>query len=66
LWASGPKPGVDDDLFREPMTFVSWLERWVEGAYLSAALIAEPITRDWGGATDEDWAEWSKRIRRRA
>jgi hypothetical protein len=60
MWASDPNPGVDDDLFREPMTLVSWLERWVEGRLHQPGLIDDPITREWRGATDEDWEEWAE------
>jgi hypothetical protein len=60
MWACDPNPGIDDDLFREPMTFTTWLERWVEGTLHQPAIIEDPNTGEWRPATDTDWLEWSE------
>ena len=60
MWASDPNPGVGNDVFREPTTFGEWLERWIEGRLHQPALIEDPVSGDWRGATDEDWADWAE------
>jgi hypothetical protein len=60
MWACDPNPGVDDDLFREPMTFATWLERWVKGTLHQPAIIEDPNTGEWRPATDADWLEWAE------
>jgi hypothetical protein len=58
VWACDPNPGVDDDVFRQPLTLVEWLTRWVEGRLYQPALVEDPVTGDVRPATDEDFEEW--------
>jgi hypothetical protein len=58
MWACDPNPGIDDDVFREPLDLATWLERWVDGNLHQPAIIEDPDTGEWRPATDEDWAEW--------
>jgi hypothetical protein len=58
MWGLDPNPTPEDisPLFREPMTLVRWLQRWIEGRLRQPWLLEDPDTGIWRGATDEDWA----------
>jgi hypothetical protein len=58
MWACDPNPGVDDDVFREPVTLAEWLRRWVDGRLHQPALFEDPETGVVRPATDEDFARW--------
>ncbi|HEX8858603.1 MAG TPA: hypothetical protein VGC06_05810 [Actinomycetes bacterium] len=62
MWAWDPNPAPDDDigkaLFPQSMTFGEWLVRWVEGRLHQPALVHDPDTGEWRGATDEEYAAW--------
>ena len=44
MWASDLNAGVEDHVFREPIEFASWLERWVDGRLHQPALIEDAVT----------------------
>jgi hypothetical protein len=58
MWACDPNPGVDDDVFREPLTLIGWLGRWVDGRLHQPALFEDPETGVVRPATDDDFARW--------
>jgi SMI1 / KNR4 family (SUKH-1) len=62
MWAWDPNPAPPDDigkaLFPQSMTFTEWLGRWVEGRLYQPALVQDPDTGAWRGATDEEYATW--------
>jgi hypothetical protein len=62
MWAWDPNPAPDDDLgkalFPQSMTFGEWIVRWVEGRLYQPALVQDPETGEWRGATDEEYAAW--------
>ena len=58
MWACDPNPGVENDVFREPLTLTDWFARWLDGRlYQEPALIEDPATGAWRAATDADWAD---------
>jgi hypothetical protein len=61
VWGWDPNPQHDADLmlFRQSMAFEEWLERWVGGRLDQPALVEDPETGSWRGATDEDYAAWA-------
>jgi hypothetical protein len=63
MWGWDPNPVPDDDvpkaLFIESMTLNSWLERWIDGRLNQPAVLEDPSTGEWRGATDQDWSQWS-------
>jgi hypothetical protein len=60
MWAWDPNPAPQDDigkaLFSQSMTFREWLVRWVDGRLHQPALVQDPDTGEWRGATDEEYA----------
>ena len=60
MWACDPNPGVEDDIFREPLTLPQWLGRWVDGRLNQPALIEDPATGAVRPATDTDFGQWEK------
>jgi hypothetical protein len=62
MWAVDPNPAPDDDigkaLFPQSIGFREWLVRWVDGRLYQPALVQDPDTGEWRGATDEEYAAW--------
>jgi hypothetical protein len=62
MWARDPNPAPHDDigkaLFPQSMTFREWLVRWVDRRLHQPALVQDPDTGEWRGATDEEYAAW--------
>jgi SMI1 / KNR4 family (SUKH-1) len=54
MWACDPNPGIDNDVFPEPLTLATWLERWVDGSLRQPAIIEDPDTGEWRPATEDD------------
>ena len=40
-------------LFPQPLTLTQWLDLWVKGNLYQPALVQDPVTHEWRGATDE-------------
>lgn len=57
MWACDPNPGIEEDVFPQPLTLSEWLERWVDGRLYQPGLVEDPETGEWRPATDEDWAD---------
>lgn len=62
MWAWDPNPAPDDDigkaLFPQPISFREWLARWLDQRLYQPALVQDPNTGQWRGATDEEYATW--------
>ena len=62
MWAWDPNPAPDDDLgkalFPQAIGFREWLAQWVSGRLYQPALVQDPDTGQWRGATDEEYAIW--------
>jgi hypothetical protein len=60
MWACDPNPGVENDVFAEPLTLSEWFASWLDGRLRQPALIED--AGEWRPATDEDWAneEWDE------
>jgi hypothetical protein len=62
MWAWDPNPAPRDDigkaLFPQSITFREWLVRWVDRRLHQPALVQDPDTGEWRGATDEEYATW--------
>lgn len=58
-WDPNPGPGGTEALFPQPFTLAQWLDRWVSGNLYQPALVQDPITQEWRGATDEEYAQWA-------
>lgn len=60
IWGWDPNPvpadDVDKALFREQMTLREWLSRWIERRLWQPAVVQDPDTGEWRGATDEEKA----------
>lgn len=59
MWGWDPNPGLEGmkALFRQPLTLAQWLDRWVSGNLYQPALVQDPITQEWRGATDEEYEQ---------
>jgi hypothetical protein len=61
MWAWDPNPldedGLPEALFPESFAFTEWLERWIGDRLMQPALLRDPETGRWRGATDADWEE---------
>jgi hypothetical protein len=57
-WDPNPGPGDEQALFREPFVLAEWLARWLAGTLTQPLLIEDPVTGQWRGATDEDYARF--------
>ena len=58
IWASDPNPGAPEpfDLFRQQLDIVEWFGRWVDRRLVQPAVIQDPETNEWRGATDAELA----------
>jgi hypothetical protein len=60
MWGWDPNPGPVDRqaLFPQPLTLAGWLDRWVRCQLCQPALVQDPDTRQWRGATEQEYAQW--------
>jgi hypothetical protein len=60
MWGWDPNPGPADRqaLFPQPFTLAGWLGRWVRGKLWQPALVRDPDTQQWRGATEQEYAQW--------
>jgi hypothetical protein len=60
MWGWDPNSGPQDQhaLYAQQVTLAEWLSRWVTGTLYQPALVQDPITRQWRGATDEEYTQW--------
>lgn len=62
MWAWDPNPVPDDQLdralFRQALTFTDWLGRWTQGQLFQPALVQDPTSGAWRGATDDEMRGW--------
>jgi hypothetical protein len=60
MWGWDPNPGPVDRqaLYREQVALAGWLSRWLIGTLYQPALVQDPVTQQWRGATDEEYAQW--------
>jgi hypothetical protein len=60
MWGWDPNPGPVDRqaLFPQPLALAEWLDRWVGGKLCQPALVHDPDTLQWRGATDQEYAQW--------
>jgi hypothetical protein len=59
MWGYDPNPAPapgEHDLYPEPVTLVGWLARCLDGTLRQPCLFQNPVTGQWRGMTDEDWA----------
>src|SRR5262245_60485454 len=58
MWGFDPNPmpyeEEDKALFRQTMTFAEWLGRWTERRLYLPAVVQDPTTGEWRGATEEE------------
>ena len=63
MWGWDPNPvtadEIDKALVRQDITFTEWLARWGERRLDQPAVVQDPQTGEWRGATDEEYAEWA-------
>ena len=59
MWGWDPNPGPDgmEALFKQPLTLAQWLDRWVSGNLHQPTLVRDPVTQEWRGATDDEYAQ---------
>jgi hypothetical protein len=59
IWGSDPNPapGDVDYSFPQHLTVTDWFARWLEGRLYQPWLVEDPVTGDWRGATDAEYAE---------
>jgi hypothetical protein len=57
-WDPNPGPGGEQALFPEPFVLAEWLARWLAGTHTQPLLIEDPVTGQWRGARDEDYARF--------
>ena len=64
MWGWDPNPGPEgmQALFAQPLTLAQWLDRWVNGNLYQPALVQDPATQQWRGATDEEYAQWAAEL----
>ncbi len=60
MWGWDPNPGPVDQqaLYREPVAFAEWLSRWLAGKLYQPVLVQDPVTQQWRGATDREYAQY--------
>jgi hypothetical protein len=57
-WDPNPGPVGPEAFFRQPFVLADWLDRWVRGRLFQPALVLDPTTQQWRGATDEEYEQW--------
>jgi hypothetical protein len=58
-WDPNPGPAGRQALFPQPLTLAGWLDRWVRGQLFQPALVHDPDTQQWRGATEREYAQWA-------
>jgi hypothetical protein len=62
MWAWDPNPAPADDigkaLFREELSFREWIARWIDRRLYQPALVQDPESGEWRGATEAEMAAW--------
>jgi len=60
IWGWDPNPGPvgQEAFFRQPLVLAEWLDRWVSGRLFQPALVLDPETQEWRGASDEQYEQW--------
>lgn len=60
VWGFDPN-GADgrDALYHQNISLETWLERWLEGRLHQPAVIEDPGTGEWRGATEDEMDEWA-------
>lgn len=57
MWGYDPNPAPGEhDLYPEPVALAGWLARWLDGTLRQPCVFQDPVTGQWRGMTDEDWA----------
>jgi SMI1 / KNR4 family (SUKH-1) len=61
MWGWDPNPGPVDRqaLFPQPLALAGWLDRWVGCTLFQPALVRDPDTQQWRGATEQEYARWA-------
>lgn len=59
VWGSDPNPAPPGVPYSYPqgLTITEWFARWLDGRLYQPWLVEDPVTGDWRGATDEEYAE---------
>ena len=67
MWGWDPNRGPEgmEALFPQPLTLAQWLDRWVRGNLHQPTLVQDPVTQEWRGATDEEYAQWTAELTER-
>ena len=64
MWAWDPNPiphdQIDRALFRQELTFRDWLARWIDGELFQPALVQDPTSGEWRGATEDEMRGWDE------
>ena len=58
IWGVDPNPAPQgvDCAFPQGLGVAEWFARWLDGTLQQPWLVEDPITGDWRGATDEEYA----------
>jgi hypothetical protein len=58
IWGSDPNPAPTGVPFSFPqhMTITEWFGRWLDGRLHQPWLVEDPVTGQWRGATEEEYA----------
>lgn len=61
MWGWDPNPGPVDRqaLFPQSLALAGWLDRWVRCTLCQSALVRDPDTQQWRGATEQEYAQWA-------
>jgi hypothetical protein len=59
MWGWDPNPGPPggEALYPERRTLAEWLGRWLDGTLYQPWVVEDPVTGEWRGASDEEYAE---------
>lgn len=59
MWGSDPNPAPEDVscLFPQDLTVAEWFGRWIEGSLYQPWLVQDPVSGEWRGANDAEYAE---------
>jgi hypothetical protein len=60
IWGSDPNPGrpLAESLFSQPFTMAEWLSRWIRHTLVQPTLVQDPVTGQWRGATEAEYAQF--------
>jgi SMI1 / KNR4 family (SUKH-1) len=59
MWGLDPNPVSSDEdaLYAQGFNLAGWLGRWIDGPLYQPWVVEDPVTGEWRGATDEEYAE---------